>query len=81
METAQDLRQDWNFVVFGEHTEKQKAKWLWHERTKRFLLLKVSQMSLQGVANLLILLSCSINIRNERQFFLQGRLQHKQNTH
>lgn len=37
LETAQELGQDWNFIVFGEHTEEQKVKWLWHEKNKKIL--------------------------------------------
>lgn len=37
MEAAQELRQDWNFIVFGEHTEEQKVKWLWREKNKKML--------------------------------------------
>jgi len=63
-----------------QHSEEQKVKWLWHEnKNKKDWLLKVNQMSLQGVSNLL--LSCSVNLRNERKFSLQGRLQRKQNSH
>lgn len=35
LETMQEPRQEWHFVVFGEHTEEQKLKWLWHEKNKK----------------------------------------------
>lgn len=37
METMQEPRQEWHFVVFGEHTEEQKLKWLWHEKKRKRL--------------------------------------------